>query len=333
MSDNYRIFGVEMSPYSIKTRAFFRFKNIPHEWIHRSNSVMEEFKKYAKLPLVPAVATPEGEGLQDSTIIMEEIDRRFSEPVSNPEDEALAFLSALLEEYGDEWGNKWMFHYRWSRDRDIWATAERLARTGLPEGSLEHEYGASRQAIADRMVNRVGFVGSSTQTAPIIEASFREMLELLEIHLQNRPFIIGTRPCYADFGISAQVYETLADPTTGALMREIAPGVCKWCITMQSPSAEGEYETIDTLLPTLSPLLTKELGGRFLPWSLANAEAIEAGAESMSVELDLGLWEQKPHKYHARSLDAIRKKYATVADKSALDVILADTGCLDVLKN
>ena len=24
----------------------------------------------------------------------------------------------MLEEFGDEWGNKWMFHYRWAREID-----------------------------------------------------------------------------------------------------------------------------------------------------------------------------------------------------------------------
>ena len=48
MSDVYRIFGSEISPYSIKVRSYFRYKGIPHEWIERSNAVMDEFKKYAK---------------------------------------------------------------------------------------------------------------------------------------------------------------------------------------------------------------------------------------------------------------------------------------------
>ena len=58
MSDVYRIFGAEVSPYSVKVRSYFRYKGIPHEWILRSKETMEEFQKYAKLPLIPVVATP-----------------------------------------------------------------------------------------------------------------------------------------------------------------------------------------------------------------------------------------------------------------------------------
>ena len=31
---------------------------------------------------------------------------------------SLRFVSILLEEFGDEWGNKWMFHLRWARPVD-----------------------------------------------------------------------------------------------------------------------------------------------------------------------------------------------------------------------
>lgn len=36
MVDHFRIFGAELSPYSVKVRSYFRFKQIPHEWIIRS---------------------------------------------------------------------------------------------------------------------------------------------------------------------------------------------------------------------------------------------------------------------------------------------------------
>ena len=67
MVDHFRIFGAELSPYSVKVRSYFRFKQIPHEWIIRSAAVMDEFTKYAKLPIIPLVVSPDEQSLQDST--------------------------------------------------------------------------------------------------------------------------------------------------------------------------------------------------------------------------------------------------------------------------
>ncbi len=36
MAGGYRIFGAEMSPYSVKVRSYFRYKGIPHQWILRN---------------------------------------------------------------------------------------------------------------------------------------------------------------------------------------------------------------------------------------------------------------------------------------------------------
>ena len=55
MSDVYRIFGAEFSPYSVKTRSYLRYKQIPHEWIVRGPATQEEYQKYARLPLIPLV--------------------------------------------------------------------------------------------------------------------------------------------------------------------------------------------------------------------------------------------------------------------------------------
>ncbi len=90
----------------MKVRSFFRYKNVAHEWILRSPAVQAEFQKCAKLPLVPPVVTSDGEGVQDSTPILECFEASTPEPSTVPSDPALALVSALLEEYGDEWGNK-----------------------------------------------------------------------------------------------------------------------------------------------------------------------------------------------------------------------------------
>src|SRR5580698_8819395 len=118
MAGEYHTHGVEISPYSVKVRSYFRYKGIPHRWIPRNRDAEGEYQKYAKLPLVPLVVTPDGVGIQDSTPIIEQFEA--AAPVLQPDDPTLAFLSALIEEYGDEWGNKWMFSYRWAYVPDAW---------------------------------------------------------------------------------------------------------------------------------------------------------------------------------------------------------------------
>jgi glutathione S-transferase len=328
----YRIFGSELSPYSVKVRSYFRYKGLPHDWLLRSPANQDEFQKYAKLPLVPLVVTPEGEGVQDSTPIIERFEAAHREPSIVPDDKALAFLSALIEEYGDEWGNKWMFHYRWAYQPDCWATAERIAQQMMgAQGTLA--VAQARTTVAERMTGRLGFVGSNETTQPLIEASFKRTLEILDAHLAARPYLLGGRPALADFGLWAQFYELATDPTPGAILRASAPSVMAWVARMLAPKAEGPFEAWATLSPGLMPLLSEEVGGRFLPWSAANAAAIEKGEKSFAFDLGGKPWSQEPQKYHARSLAEIRRKYAAAKGAPGLDDVLGEAGCLQWLKN
>lgn len=61
---------------------------------------------------------------------------------------------------------------------------------------------------------------------------------------------------------------------------------------------------------------------------LANERALAEGKDEFSVTLGDKVWTQKPQKYHARSLGMLRTKYAGIADKRDLEMILAAAGCL-----
>jgi glutathione S-transferase len=332
MSQPYRIFGMELSPYSVKVRSYFRYKQIPHEWIVREQSRMEEFQRRAKLPLIPLVVTPEDENIQDSTPIIEAMEKRFPEPSIHPHAPVLAFLSALIEEYGDEWGNKPMFHYRWWYEEDQRSASLRLAKAMLPDAD-QVTIETTADAIKERMVPRLSFVGSSRKTKALIEESYGRQLAILEKHLARRDFLFGGRPAFADFGLSAQLYECLTDPTPGRIMRAGAPRVVQWIERIIEPEpAGGAFETWRTLGPTLEPLLKLEIGGLFLPWSTANARALAAGRSEFTVELADGSFTQQTQKYHARSLGVLMHRYEQVEDKSTLDSILARTGCLEWLQ-
>jgi glutathione S-transferase len=331
MADGYRIIGAEMSPYSVKVRSYFRYKAIPHQWILRNADSQAEFEKHARMPIIPLVVTPEEKGIQDSTPIIDAMEKLYPEPSIHPDDPVAGFISALIEEFGDEWGNKWMFHYRWARDVDQISSAGRIARMRSPTAS-EQEHEAFARQVRARMVDRVWFVGSNAVTAPQIEAGFLRMLGLLDNHLASRPYLFGRRPAFGDFGLWGQIYQMWTDPTAGAIIGGGAPHVLDWVQRMLWPKAEGNFENWSALEPTLMPILTKQVGRQFMPWTCANEKALADAREEFSVTLGDEIWTQKPQKYHARSLGMLRARYAAVADKAALDPVLEAAGCLAGLR-
>ncbi len=324
MAGIYKIFGSEMSPYSIKVRSYFRYKQIPHQWIARTPATEEEYKKYARLPIVPTVATPEGEGMQDSTPIIEAMEAKYPDPTIHPANE-LAFLSALVEEFGDEWGNKLMFHFRWWDELDKQASAQTLARLMQPHGSKEDVSNIAKMVLA-RMSGRGHFVGSSAETAPLIETYFFELIDILELHLATRKYLFGARPSFGDFGLAAQLYECAIDPTCGGILRARGANILDWCQRMNEPRNDGPFENWSTLAPTLRPLLDY-IGRYFLPWTVANAKALQAGEQTFSVDLAGKAYVQQPQKYHAKSLAALREKYRVVSGNAALNEILVASDC------
>ena len=331
MADGYRIIGAEMSPYSVKVRSYFRYKAIPHQWVLRNAASQADYEKYARMPIIPLVVTPDGKGIQDSTPIIDAMEKLYPAPSIHPDDGIASFVSALIEEFGDEWGNKWMFHYRWAREVDQVSSAGRIARMRGPKAA-EQEHAAFTEKVRARMVDRVWFVGSNEMTAPQIEAGFMDMLGLLDSHLAGRPFLFGGRPAFGDFGLWGQIYQMWTDPTAGAIIGGGAPHVLDWVQRMLWPKAEGEFEAWPTLEPTLMPILTEQVGAQFMPWTCANEKALTEAREEFSVTLGDKIWTQKPQKYHARSLGMLRAKYAAVADKTALDPVLEAAGCLAGLR-
>ena len=319
----YLLYGAEMSPYSVKLRAYLRYKNIAHEWRNRGD-FETEYKQHAKLPIIPLLVSPDGVGAQDSTPVIEQLEVLYPKPAITPTDPRLAFISTLLEEYGDEWGNKIMFHFRWYDKPDQMSAAYILARGFAPDKDAASVKQASEK-IRAHMATRGHFVGSSDQTAPLIEGYFFDLVKLLEAHLHNRPYLMGKAPCLGDFGLSAQVYEMALDPTLAGHLRARYPNILAWCYRMQDPVSLGEFETWEELQSTLEPLI-KNISTYFLPWSLANAQALKAGQSEFSVDLAGSLYTQGPQKYHAKSLMVLQQKYQMASADPSVASLMKSCG-------
>lgn len=329
---HYRLYGLEMSPYSVKVRSVLRYKQLPHEWIVRSMDKMPTFQKYARLPLVPLVVDENEQAQQDSTPIIESLEAAHPVPSLLSGDLTMDFLSALLEEFADEWLNKPMFHFRWHHATDADSAAARIAAEMAPPGTTPDMVQSMAAGLKTRMVPRLSFVGSSDQTAALIEHSFYTFSTLLETHLAARPFLFGGRPLLADFGIYGQYKELLSDPTPQAWLHANCPQLCAYIATMESPQDKGDCETLTTLEKTLLPLL-QYVSDWFVPWTQANAAALQHGQTEFTVELNGESFTQAPQKYHARSWDSLLQKYAALQPAPALlDTLLQKAGLLMAFK-
>jgi glutathione S-transferase len=328
MTAPFRLYGAELSPYSVKVRSYLRYKGVEFEWRARTNATQEEFQRYAKLPLIPVLVDANEDALQDSTPIIEKLEAQFPEPSITPDDPGVAFLSVLLEDYADEWLNKAMFHYRWTYPQDQESAAKRISDM-IFEGA-EKPDGIEEQ-VRTRMVSRLYHVGSSPETAPLIEGSFTRVLALLDKLLASRPYLFGGRPSLADFGLAGQLMQLNSDPTPGAILKAQAPNVVRWLERMESPKAEGEFVSFADVRDELVELLGAEVAGAYLLWMDANARAVSDDASGVSVDIAGTMFVQKPQRYAAKAFSELKRKRAMVEDE-ALARLLAETGVDALLK-
>ena len=335
MTDLLRIVGAPGSPYSRKLRAVLRYRRIPHAWVTTGapESAALPTPRVGLLPqLIVAGDDGVAQALTDSTPLIRMLERRHVGRSVVPPDALLAFLDALIEDYADEWLTKAMFHYRWAFAPDIAKGAAILPRWFRPNQEEAASVAAGR-AFADRQVARLGVVGSNPVTAPVIEDSYRRLLHLLDAHLTTSRFLFGDRPASADFALYGQLTQLVGfDPTPSAIALAEAPRVVAWVDLVEDLSGlepdDGGWAPRAEVVAALRPLLA-EIGRVYAPFLLANAAALTSGAERVECEIDGRRWVQKPFPYQGKCLGWLRddRDALPAADRTALDAILAGSGC------
>ena len=333
--------GVPGSPYTRKMLAYLRFRHIPYQLLIGDQASHMNLPE-AKVQLLPTFYLPgddgELEAVVDSTPLIRRFESDFLGRAAVPQNPVLGFINDLLEDYGDEWLTKAMFHYRWYYQDDITTAGKILPRwsnNGLPEDKLS-ELG---DYISQRQISRLYVVGSNDITAPVIEESYKRFLTLFDTLLQRHRFVLGDRPSSADFGIYAQLTQLAKfDPTPMKLCLELAPRVHAWTDIIDDlsgqPADEDGWLEPNQIREHLGDLL-HEVGRVYIPALLANNAAIDAGSEQMETTIDGQRWVQPTFPYQAKCLQSLRQSYFSLdpADRDSVDEILSGTGCEAFLSN
>ncbi|MDX1588217.1 MAG: glutathione S-transferase family protein [Oleiphilaceae bacterium] len=258
MKGLYQHYGWELSLFSGKTRAYLRFKQLPF----RDRTIrlwqMESLKKRVGAQVMPVVATPEGEYLQDTSEIIGQLEARHPNPSVMPETPRQRMAACLLEAWGDEFWLPSAMHYRWNFQENF----EKVFRPEAGDNLLPLAPRFLKNRLADRVAGTLrGFLpalGVVPEQTAKIESCTRSLCDALDRHFALHPYLLGGRPSLGDFGLIGPLYAHLGrDPYPARELIAPRPHLQAWVSRMmQPPEGEpGDFLPDDEIPDTLEPLL------------------------------------------------------------------------------
>ena len=373
MSDSIKVFGNVGSPYTQKILALLRYRNIPYtvSWgdVVQNLSLLDIDPP--KPVLLPTMVFSNGDNIisgdnkknpkTDTTPIIRELEDIYDDKSVIPLSPVLSFLNYLLEDFADEWTTKYMFHYRWHFDQD----AENAKKMLVLQHKINIDDESMKQfsdIIANRQINRLWVVGSNSDTANLIDQSYKRYLSLMEKHLKYLPFMFGQRPSSSDFALYGQLTQLVGfDPTPRNIAYKISPRTVSWVNIMSDLS--GLHDTVgigeffgvqnkeadnnklnyfenndngwidNDEIPDSLIELFNEVGKVYIPCLIANAKAFENGDDIWETSIDGSIWKQKTFPYQVKCLKWIKDEFNKLsADNKKLTLrLLAGSGCESIL--
>ena len=333
------ILGVPASPYTRKMLAYLRYRSIPYKYVFGdARSYLQKHNlEIPKPPLLPVIIIPDESSREpkvvcDSSPIIRNLEKSFLDRETLPKNNVLALLNSLLEDYGDEWITKYMFHYRWHHEPDIKNAANLLPVYSNMRMS-DKEIKEAGKFFSKIQIERLWVVGSSEKTAKIIEKSFERFIRILSAMLAEYPFILGTRPSSADFAFFGQLTQlTQVDPTSRGFVEQNFPRVRAWVDLIEDLGGfeieEEAWLTEENSKLHLQALLL-EIGKTYVPTMLANEQAILDNKDVWETEVLGKTWMQKSFPYQKKCLQWLRDEFNALSKAEQDDFlnILAGTNC------
>lgn len=234
---DYILWATPHSLYAGKARSYLIKKGVPYREVIASDpEFLSQIIPAVGHMVIPVVRTPEGQVVQDTTDIIDLIEARTPTPDFTPPGPVQRVVAAFLDAFGSNYLLPLAMHYRWSyRDQQDLFLRTEFARA-IPQ--MPH---AERLEVAGKLMTKfAGFLpnlGVTEAVIPAMEASYAELLAVLDTHFQAHPYLLGGRPSIADFGMMAPLYAHLArDPVPAFLMKTTAPNVFRWTERMNTPA-------------------------------------------------------------------------------------------------
>ena len=197
----YTHYGPMFSYYSAKTRAYLSYKRIPFVEQYEIETYQERVVPIVGYTVLPVLEAEDGEILQDTTVIIDTLEKRYPERPAFPQDPVLMLVTRIVEFFIDEFWITTAMHSRWNTSEGLrFATAEfnQFFGHGKDRLATDKEW-SNGDAVAQRMqghLSKLGIADKPGQQA--IQRMFEEATQLLNRAVGPRKFAFGSRASLVD---------------------------------------------------------------------------------------------------------------------------------------
>jgi glutathione S-transferase len=278
MRQHYTLYGWHLSYFTGKALCYLRYKQASHS-LKSVNlfTLTRTIKKKTGAAVMPVLKTASGQWIQDTTEIIDYIESVHPNNPVMPDTPVQEFASLLLEAWGDEWWVPIAMHTRWNY-RENYTLFEREAGEALLPWAprfLQKKIALRPARMLLGMLPHVGIVPEQYAT---MDVWTNQMLDALDQHFEEYPFLLGARPSLGDFGLVGTMYGHLGrDPWPKRELIEPRKNLREWLERMKNPAPFSRYELMpnDEIPATLNPVF-ESVFHEFIPM-VANIGELATG--------------------------------------------------------
>ena len=125
----WELHGLKLSYFTGKLEAWMRARGLPFRFVEMDLDGFRACARATGVAQMPALRSPDGEWLTDTTAILRRLEAEAPGPALQPEAPLAAFLSLFLEDAFDEWLWRPALYYRWAFADDARLMSRRIAAT------------------------------------------------------------------------------------------------------------------------------------------------------------------------------------------------------------
>ena len=207
---NYDLIGGELSMFSRKLEAQLRFQNIPFQWEFKTQAKVAEIETRAGTHFIPVLRTPDKWMIHDTIAIGPMLNARFPQIPVVPAPPLQRACCFILEDIFNHWLGRIAVHSRWCYPHNVAWVGPRFGANMILGQSIDTPLSSDEEEllapIGQTMYESFGkhvceYNGVGPQQSAAVKADFHALIDTLANHLRENDFLLGARPCLADFAL------------------------------------------------------------------------------------------------------------------------------------